>query len=160
MNKEITVRVAQPADSGGIAELMGQLGYPATLSEVEDRLTRLSSLDSERVIVAEQDGRIVGIVGVHLTPLLHESGNLGRIIALVVEAGHRGHGIGRRLVSEAESWAWNHSCSRMEVTSGDHRSDAHRFYEACGYRCDERRFLKRRTASQQAPAVYRALRGG
>ena len=151
MDENIIVRVASVRDSPGIAELMAQLGYPACASDVKDRVTRLSALDSERVIVAERNGWVVGVVGVHLTPLLHSSGNLGRITALVVASECRGHGIGRRLVLEAESWAWSHDCSRMEVTSGDHRVDAHRFYKSCGYRCDERRFLKKKEGGGQHP---------
>ena len=126
-------------------------GYPAAAADVRRRVARLSALDSERVIVAERSGRVVGVAAVHLAPLLHTSGDLGRITALVVAQELRGQGIGRRLVLEAESWVRSRGCSRMEVTSGDHRPDAHRFYEACGYRCDERRFLKPMTESGQVP---------
>lgn len=31
---------------------------------------------------------------------------------------------------------------KSEVTSGDHRKEAHAFYESCGYARDERRFIK------------------
>jgi GNAT superfamily N-acetyltransferase len=48
------------------------------------------------------------------------------------------------LVAEAEEFAWNNGCSRIEITSGDHRPDAHAFYEAIGYFQDCRRFIKER----------------
>ncbi len=144
MSRELTFRIANPGDSAGIAELLGQLGYPSPVSDVEDRLARLTALESERVITAERDGEVLGVVCVHLTPRLHAPGNLGRITALVVANEERGKGIGRRLVREAESWAWSHECSGMELTSGDHRPDAHRFYEACGYGCEAKRFVKQR----------------
>jgi hypothetical protein len=35
--------------------------------------------------------------------------------------------IGKRLVTEAESFAWGIDCARVEITSGDHRSEAHAF---------------------------------
>jgi GNAT superfamily N-acetyltransferase len=149
MNENITIRGANAEDGRGIAELMGQLGYPAESVEVTGRLTRFSASDSEQVIVAEQNKQILGVIGIHLIPLLHTSGNLGRIIALVINKEDRRKEIGQRLVLEAESWAWSHGCYRVEVTSGDHRSDAHRFYEECGYRCDERRFLKQRENGSQ-----------
>jgi GNAT superfamily N-acetyltransferase len=52
--------------------------------------------------------------------------------------------LGRRLVAEAEEYAWNNGCAWIEVTSADHRSDAHAFYEAIGYVQDCRRFVKTR----------------
>ncbi len=61
---------------------------------------------------------------------------------MVVSERHRGAGIGRSLVSAMEAWFNAHSCALFEVTSGDHREEAHRFYEGQGYRFDERRFLK------------------
>jgi GNAT superfamily N-acetyltransferase len=77
-------------------------------------------------------------------PLLHVSEGLGRISALVVRSQFKGQGVGRRLVAEAEEFAWNNGCARIEITSGDHRSDAHAFYEAIGYFQDCRRFIKKR----------------
>ena len=79
-----------------------------------------------------------------IVPLLHVSGGLGRISALVVGPQFAGRGIGTRLVAEAEEFAWENGCARIEITSGEHRADAHAFYEAIGYRQDSRRFVKDR----------------
>ncbi|PYO92644.1 MAG: hypothetical protein DMD58_01460 [Gemmatimonadetes bacterium] len=49
------------------------------------------------------------------------------------------------LVAAAEAFAWQRDCRRVEVTSGDHREDAHTFYRALGYEMDERRFIKHRS---------------
>jgi GNAT superfamily N-acetyltransferase len=144
MTDNTIIRIAFLSDCKDIAELLGQLGYPSTPSDVEQRLEHLGNLPSEQVLVAEIDGRVVGLTSVHLTPCLHITGYVGRITSFVVAAEFRGRGIGSRLFQEAESWACSRGCTRMGVTSGDYRPGAHRFYEACGYRCDERRFLKRR----------------
>jgi hypothetical protein len=45
-------------------------------------------------------------------------------------------------VATAEAFAWAAGCKRIEVTSGDHRPEAHAFYRAIGYVEDERRFIK------------------
>ena len=75
---------------------------------------------------------------------LHVSGGLGRISALVVGSQFKGHGIGKSLVAEAEEFAWENGCARIEITSGERRADAHAFYEAVGYTQDSRRFIKHR----------------
>ena len=68
---------------------------------------------------------------------------LGRITSLVVDPGHRQCGIGRLLVAAVEEFGRAHGCIRFEVTSGDHRPEAHAFYEHLGYKLDCRRFVKR-----------------
>ena len=55
----------------------------------------------------------------------------------------RGEGIGKVLVEKAESYFNEKNCLRFEVTSGDHRLEAHRFYKSLGYQEDERRFIKK-----------------
>jgi len=84
----------------------------------------------------------LGVVSVHLLPLFHATGLLGRITSLAVNPSARGTGVGRALVSAAEQWAWSEGAQRMEVTSGDHRPAAHAFYQAVGYTLDKRRFVK------------------
>ncbi|OLD51200.1 MAG: hypothetical protein AUI63_00960 [Gemmatimonadetes bacterium 13_1_40CM_2_60_3] len=83
----------------------------------------------------------------HLVPLFHAAGNLARLTALAVVPGHQRKGVGRALVTAAEAFAWEHDCRRVEVTSGDHREDAHRFYHALGYEMDERRFIKHQSSA-------------
>jgi GNAT superfamily N-acetyltransferase len=96
------------------------------------------------VFVADDQGAVIGLLCFSIIPLLHVSEGLGRISALVVRSQFKGQGVGRRLVAEAEEFAWNNGCARIEITSGDHRSDAHAFYEAIGYFQDCRRFIKKR----------------
>jgi GNAT superfamily N-acetyltransferase len=79
-------------------------------------------------------------------PLLRVEGALGRITALVVSSRFKRHGIGRRLLAEAEGFAWSCGCTRIEITNGEHRTDAHAFYEAIGYKQDSRRFVKNKPA--------------
>jgi len=110
--------------------------------QVERRITNgLTAVDSP-VFVAESALRVVGLLSFHCIPLFHADGSLGRITSMVVAPAWRGRGIGRLLVAVAEEFAWTRGCSRVEVTSGDHRSDAHAFYEQIGYQLDCRRFIK------------------
>ncbi|MEU6038231.1 GNAT family N-acetyltransferase [Actinomadura sp. NPDC047616] len=66
-------------------------------------------------------------------PYLERGGRCGRIVALVVAAGRRGQGIGRRLVEAAEEAAGDLGCVTMEVTSARSRTESHPFYRNLGY---------------------------
>jgi GNAT superfamily N-acetyltransferase len=142
LKANVVVRIAKPRDRVRIAELLEQLGYPMDPAVIQEKLSSLAESPTDRILVAESGGQVVGIVSFHITPLLHEESDAGRVTAMVVDSEFRGKGIGTLLLREAEQWAWSCGCSRVEITSGDHRPDAHRFYEGHGYRCDERRFLK------------------
>jgi GNAT superfamily N-acetyltransferase len=140
------IRAASPDDSKQLAALVEQLGYRADERFIRDQLAQLASQPGTTVFVADDNGAITGLLCLSIIPLLHVSGGLGRISALVIDSQFRGKGVGRRLVAEAEEFAWNTGCARIEITSGDHRPDAHAFYEAIGYFQDCRRFIKQRPA--------------
>lgn len=92
--------------------------------------------------MAELKGRIIGVISCHITGLFHQRGSSGRITSLVIEKNSRGLGVGRALVSTSENFFRNSDCIKAEVTSGDHRAGAHESYQVCGYKPDERRFIK------------------
>jgi GNAT superfamily N-acetyltransferase len=139
------IRSAKVEDALQIARLLEQLGYPSESEIVRKKISLLSSGSADRIWVAEFQGKVVGLLAFHLTPLLHVSGSLGRMTALVVEENFRGKGIGRQLVETAERWAWERDCTRIEVTSGDQRVQAHQFYQDLGYTLEAKRFTKRKT---------------
>ena len=60
---------------------------------------------------------------------------MARLTSLVVAAEVRDQGVGRRLVEAAETWAVQHGCDRIQVSSGrrPEREAAHAFYTAFGY---------------------------
>jgi GNAT superfamily N-acetyltransferase len=138
-----TVRRARLDDAPRIGELLGQLGYPADLGHVQQRLTAGAESTGDAVLVAEVEDRVMGVASLHTFDLFHQSGRIGRITSFVVDASVRGGGVGKLLVAAADEFFRSVGCIRAEVTSGDHRPDAHAFYQANGYALDERRFLKR-----------------
>ena len=144
---QATVRAAAPHDCARIAVLLSELGYPATEEFVRDRLNAIAPRPDGELFVAELDAEVVGLVCLQVIPLFHLPEPLGRITALVISSKLKRHGIGRRLVAEAERLAWEHGCGRIEITSGDQRGDAHAFYEAVGYEQVSRRFIKSRPLS-------------
>jgi GNAT superfamily N-acetyltransferase len=144
MTSPVQIRPARLDDAAALIPLLEELGYPLSGRLVAENIRRLSSGPADRVWVAERAGEILGVASVHLTPLFHKSGTTGRITTLVVSSRAQGQGIGRSLVSAAETYCWQAGCTGIELTSGDHRNDAHRFYEHLGYHVRSRRFYKER----------------
>lgn len=84
----------------------------------------------------------MGVISLHTFTLFHCEGQLGRVTALSVSASSRRKGIGKLLLQAADEFFLSRGCARSEVTSGDHRTQAHEFYRSHGYCLDERRFVK------------------
>jgi len=135
-------RLARAEDAFAVADLLTTLGYPSLAIQAERRILACTNADGTAVFVAEVGGRVIGVLSFHCIPLFHVDGFLGRITSLVVAPEYRKLGVGRPLVSVAEEFARAHSCSRIEVTSSEHRTDAHAFYEQLGFRPTSRRLVK------------------
>jgi GNAT superfamily N-acetyltransferase len=137
----IEIREARDGDAQRIAELLGELGYPTDTDEVVPRLKALRTPD-DAVRVAVRDARVVGLVGLHRFSGIHGSFPICLITALVIDSTARGQGIGKLLLGEAETWARERACERIMVTSANHRTEAHTFYEGHDFPQTGRRFGK------------------
>jgi len=96
---------------------------------------------------------VVGIVGLHVMPLLHRDQKLCRVLVLCVSADFTRQGVGTRLMRAAESIARRAGCHRIELTTAAERTGAHAFYRSLGFREASLRFAKtvsrRRLPSRQ-----------
>ena len=138
----LVIRQASKADAPSIGVLLGELGYPQRAGFVEDKISLLARQEDDSTLVAELDGEIVGVAHLHVAPVLHESGHLGRVTALVVTRDRRHMGIGKALMSSLDTAARQAGCTKMEITSGTQRDGAHEFYKHLGYCQKPKRFLK------------------
>ncbi len=127
-----TVRRATTSDSADIAELSGQLGYPASAGDMKKRISDIDGDDNCMLFVAEADGNVVAWLLVHLYRLI-TSDCLAQIAGLVVDKSHRNEGIGALLMEKAEEWARDRACQGVILRSRAMRKGAHTFYEKLGY---------------------------
>lgn len=134
-----TIRDARAADAPAIAGLLAQLGYPSGPTAVEERLERLRIV-GDRVVVADFDGRAVGLAHLQVAPALEHDRPAAKIGALVVDEAHRGRGIGRALLAALEDEARRRGCSQLFLTTSERRDDAHAFYERVGLEQTGRRY--------------------
>ncbi|HGL6720487.1 GNAT family N-acetyltransferase [Burkholderia contaminans] len=139
----LETREARLSDCTAIARLLCQLGYEATPALIHEKLQSFADKPGDRVCVATMNDEVVGSISLHILPLFHAAGNLGRITSMVVDERHRGHGIGGALMSTAERWFERGRCVKLEVTSGDQRPDAHRFYAHHGFAHDGQRLSRK-----------------
>ncbi len=107
-------------------------------------LRTFANSQSDQALVALDDHhQVVGCISAHAHELFHATGRLFRISSLIVHDENRRIGVGAGLIEAAEIFFKASGCGRAEVTSGDQRLAAHRFYAANGYIEDERRFIKK-----------------
>jgi GNAT superfamily N-acetyltransferase len=128
----VRIRAIEHHDAAALVPLCGQLGYPATLAQVERRLQTLLGHPGQGLLGAETDGILVGWVHVQSRSLL-ESDPFAEICGLVVDENARGHGVGAGLVAAAERWAVAEGHTVIRVRSNVIRTATHRFYQNRGY---------------------------
>jgi GNAT superfamily N-acetyltransferase len=129
----VVVRKARTSDAPRLAELSGQLGYPATAADITKRLRKLKAASPNALFVAESPGAgVVGWAHVSVTHLL-EAGTRAELNGLIVADGQRSRGAGARLLEAVEDWARKRACPSMSVRSNVLRERAHNFYLRSGY---------------------------
>ena len=115
-----------------LAELSGELGYPATAEEMKERFAQIKPAARHAVFVAELEKKVIGWIHVSVTPLL-EVACRAEVNGLIVADGYRSSGAGAKLLDAAEKWARGKKCKGMSVRSNVIRDRAHAFYERQGY---------------------------
>jgi GNAT superfamily N-acetyltransferase len=138
---DATIRAAQRRDAAALADLSGQLGYPATAEEIEGRLATIDPLDSSVVLVAcDPSDRPLGWGQVELRRTLAEPLS-GQVMGLVVDEGSRSARVGRQLLLAMERWATERGSRRMIVSTRVTRERAHQFYAREGYAVTKTSYL-------------------
>ena len=128
----MVIRAISPSDADAAARLSGELGYRCEMNCMRERITKLLSSNDRMVYVACVGDAVIAWIDVGIVHHL-ATGAYGEIGGFVVSAEHRGRGIGRELLREAENWIANKGVSKMVVRSRTTREAAHRFYLREGY---------------------------
>ncbi len=142
----MTIRRARPEDAAVIAILATQLGYPSNTEETEIRLRGVLAEPGSEVLVAEDEGSVIGyghVFGAHRV----DSEPFAEIGALVVDETRRSRGTGAALVAAMETWAVEHGIRELRVRSNVVRERAHAFYDRMGFRRIKRQQIFARSIS-------------
>jgi GNAT superfamily N-acetyltransferase len=88
----------------------------------------------ERLFVAEQAGRVVGVAALRLLPCACDPEPYAELTELYVAETARRKGVGRALVQALEAEARSGGARRLVLLTAWRNSGAHAFYHAIGYR--------------------------
>lgn len=141
---DFVVRRATVNDAAEVAELSGVLGYPVDRETMHRRLAQLGSHEHHVIFVADTGTNLAGwIHGAERNLLVVD--RIVEICGLVVAAGQRGSGVGRRLIEAVEDWARRRGFAEISVRSNAARPESHPFYEKLGFNRTKTQHVYRKT---------------
>lgn len=130
----VVIRNCEKKDGEALFKLYAQWD----LSRAFDKRVFLDSLEgilkdpSIRLVMAEEDGAIVGYAQISESRKLGHGAFLA-VDQLLVDEARRSGGVGKALMEEIERWAGERGLGKVVLHSQAHRSRAHVFYERLGY---------------------------
>jgi ribosomal protein S18 acetylase RimI-like enzyme len=127
------VRDARPTDVSAVHRLIYQLADAPDEAAFGARFENVLATDDHRIIVAEVEGKVVGVLHMFERPALEKPCE-AIVQALVVDSDARSSGVGEALMREAEAWAQQRKLPSVSLYSRVDRKRAHAFYERIGYR--------------------------
>ena len=133
-----TVRLAVEQDVPRVLELYEELTgerHDLTRHETEPVFAEISSMSGHELLVAEEDGVVVGTMVLLIVPNFSHGALPWAIVEnLVVDVGYRRRGIGRLLMEYALARAREAGCYKLQLLSSTKRWEAHRFYKKLGFK--------------------------
>ena len=136
----VPVRPAVEGDIPRILELYRQLSLdpgdyqPASIDDCRHVLRRMEKHPGYYMLVAEEDGNVVGTTVMAIIPgFAHLTSPFAVIEYVVVDEKKRGNGIGKWLMEHCKKLAREANCYKIMLTSDKRREGAHKFYLSLGY---------------------------
>lgn len=128
------ITLAKPEDADAILALQTQIYRVKSLApNSKDLLLKLIGTPYCNVIVAKENGAVVGSAFLFYLPLPARGKNFAYLEAVVVDEKSRGRGIGTAISQKAIELARTNNCYKMIFTSGFDRQKIHKLYENLGF---------------------------
>jgi len=147
---DVCIRRARPRDLDALVGLLGALfSIEADFAPDTDKQRRgltmlLESPATRCALVAEVDGRTVGMCTAQLVVSTAEGGPSALIEDVVVDENFRGRGLGRRLMDAIGEWAEQAGATRLQLLADKNNTPALDFYERIGWAQTQLVCLRRR----------------
>ena len=135
---DLQVREANPEDAEGVYSLAGELAEavgdsPPTREAVRARFEELLEESRARMLVAEGEEGLVGVVSFWIKPDLAHGDVVVEVPMLVVAEGYRRAGVGKLLVEEVRKQAADHDAGVIELIATSDNTAAREFYRSLGF---------------------------
>ena len=128
MSAEFTVRKFESPDADSVIAIRNKaLPSSQPWNPPKDVICRKLNENDGLFFLGEQDRQIIATV------LAGYDGVRGWIYALAVAEEHRRHGVGRRMLEEAEKMLLARGCAKINLQVRATNSEVIQFYERCGF---------------------------
>lgn len=126
------IRAARATDADDLFDLATQLATSAVPQRpaFDRSLSQILTDDDELLLVADDDQRLLGYLYGLVHPAFHANGLIGWVEELIVDASTRASGLGRRLMTDFEHWAFE-ECDARYISLATRRAGD--FYQRIGY---------------------------
>jgi len=125
------IRSFRLSDYHSVTDLLEESLLEACFHETMEAFARQLSWDSELVLVAEMDEKVVGVI---IGTIDHNKGYLYRT---VVHANYQRQGIGRRLIEKIKLRFAQRNVNKIFVAGDIYNKTVLRLYESLGFREDD-----------------------
>ncbi|UFJ41280.1 GNAT family N-acetyltransferase [Brevibacillus humidisoli] len=137
----MVIRSFRLGDYAAITRIWQETGLEQTESESLDALAKQLSWDSELVMVAEEDGEVVGVVVGTI------DGTRAYFYRLAVHPAKQGSGIGRLLVEAIENRFRQRGVSQVSIMVNQENTKVLPFYNSLGYKLQKYVTLSKKLSS-------------
>lgn len=128
---ELKIREYQNRDYTELLSLL-DAAYNSTITQEVLEKEYISSTRSILVAVNESD-HVVGCTFVEIQEDYVRPNRIAYVTYVAVDENCRRQGIGRKLLHAVVDICKDRECSAIELTSANHRTGTHAFYESLGY---------------------------
>ncbi len=136
----VTLRPAKREEVPAIVALLADDALGRGRENVSDLKVYYEAFDAmakepnNRLLVAEQDGALVGTLQItFIRGLSRKGARRAQIEAVRVASRHRGQGLGHDIFTAAIGLARKEGCALVQLTTDKARGEAHRFYAQLGF---------------------------
>ncbi len=141
----MVIRLATSYDKDQILNLFDEFSALLQAKEIPSQVgVKIFDEIIERIdthiFVAEDDGKLLGLVTLYLLPNIRHGWHRGHIEDFFITSDKRGKGIGSQLFNFAKKYCKDNNIKVIKLDSGNELTDAHKFYEKNGGKTTERFF--------------------
>lgn len=113
------------------------------VSDLQEQWLNLLNNCHVKIVVAEVDNILASACQLSICPTLTNSARPFGILEHVITASkYRRRGLSQKVIERALEMAWENSCYKVMLLSGENRTEAHKLYEKIGFKSGiERGFI-------------------